>query len=236
MRTRTVLNMQQLETREVPTTATLSNGILRITGTAAADTIRLTQNTTQITVEGMRSYNTGQVQVISVDAFAGDDRVDLRGVTLGSLRTEVYGRDGNDWIWGSAKSDLLDGGVGNDRLYGYGGPDTLMGGDGNDRLFGGGGLDKLYGLAGIDFLDDGNRAVQETNVGGDSWDWDADVVAVNGTTASDIRQGQAPTCSFLATLAGMAQRNHDFRADIRYVGFDSNAAFVYEVSFWDGTA
>lgn len=102
MRTgKAVLNVEQLETRDVPTTATLSNGILRVTGTAAADVIRLTQNATQITVEGVRTFNTDQVHVISVDAGAGDDRVDLRGVTVGSLRTEVYGRDGNDWIWGS---------------------------------------------------------------------------------------------------------------------------------------
>ena len=72
---------------------------------------------------------------------------------------------GNDYLYGYAGSDTLDGEGGNDVIYGYGGADTLtggvgndwlMGGDGNDTLNGGVGNDYLYGQGGDDTLNGGS--------------------------------------------------------------------------------
>ncbi|MGQ3280015.1 MAG: hypothetical protein ACT6WE_26215, partial [Shinella sp.] len=62
-------------------------------------------------------------------------------------------------ISGTAKGEVLKGGIGmdrllglagNDALYGYAGNDTLEGGDGNDVLNGGAGVDRLLGGNGND--------------------------------------------------------------------------------------
>ena len=53
-------------------------------------------------------------------------------------------------LWGTAGSDLLQGGDANDILYGQGGNDRLYGGAGNDKLYGRAGKDTLKGDAGQD--------------------------------------------------------------------------------------
>lgn len=64
----------------------------------------------------------------------------------------LYGRNGNDRIFGGFGNDYLSGGNGNDTLYGDAGKDTLYGGGGNDTLYGGNDADTLYGDAGNDTL------------------------------------------------------------------------------------
>jgi Ca2+-binding RTX toxin-like protein len=46
----------------------------------------------------------------------------------------LYGRAGNDVLWGSGFADLLDGGSGDDIFRGQGGADTMIGGTGNDQF------------------------------------------------------------------------------------------------------
>ena len=53
-------------------------------------------------------------------------------------------------LWGTAGSDLLQGGDANDILYGQGGSDRLYGAGGNDKLYGRAGKDTLKGDAGQD--------------------------------------------------------------------------------------
>ena len=53
-------------------------------------------------------------------------------------------------LWGTAGSDLLQGGDANDILYGQGGNDRLYGAGGNDKLYGRAGKDTLKGDAGQD--------------------------------------------------------------------------------------
>jgi Ca2+-binding RTX toxin-like protein len=92
---------------------------------------------------------------VAVDAGAGDDLVDLSGLTYfgngpppadgGPPSHEAYGGDGNDILRGSAYRDTLDGGAGNDTIYAhYRHPslpdesslyDRVYGGSGNDILF-----------------------------------------------------------------------------------------------------
>lgn len=68
----------------------------------------------------------------------------------------VYGNDSSaTTIFGSERSDNINGGSVADVLHGNGGADTLNGNRGNDRLRGGAGADGLYGGDGNDFLDGG---------------------------------------------------------------------------------
>lgn len=109
------------------------------------------------------------VREIEVLGSVGDDRVDLRAVTVEAFanleQVRVVGRDGNDLLLGSALADQMDGGAGNDVLEGGGGDDCLRGGPGadrlngqrgNDRLDGGDGDDTLAGGAGADWLAGGS--------------------------------------------------------------------------------
>ncbi|WP_241151891.1 calcium-binding protein [Pseudomonas viridiflava] len=73
--------------------------------------------------------------------------------SLDQIKTmTVVTTDGNDFIWGYATDDMLNGGLGDDSLYGQAGNDTLQGGMGADSLSGEGGDDTLLGDAGNDYL------------------------------------------------------------------------------------
>jgi hypothetical protein len=71
--------------------------------------------------------------------------------------------------------------------------------------------------------------------GGDGRDWNADVVAVNGTRPADVRQRGTPICSFLASASALAGRGYDFREWISYDGPNDAGVPVYSVAFWDGS-
>jgi hypothetical protein len=75
--------VEALEARDVPAvTATLANGILSVTGSAAADAITVRQANGQVTVAGVgRAFAAGQVSRIDVAGLGGDDVIDVRGVT-----------------------------------------------------------------------------------------------------------------------------------------------------------
>ena len=81
----------------------------------------------------------------------------------------TVGTAGNDYLYGYAGNDTLDGEGGNDYLYGNNGNDTLNGGAGNDWLYGQGGNDTLNGGAGVDRLYGG--AGNDTLNGGSGNDW-----------------------------------------------------------------
>ena len=85
---------------------------------------------------------------------------------------EIHGGGGNDWIYGSIRSETLYGDDGNETIEGdaligpnyaafsdrslKGGDDTLFGGPGEDRLYGGGGNDTLWGGFDSDWLEGQN--------------------------------------------------------------------------------
>src|SRR5262245_11914330 len=104
-----------LEDRCVPTTVTLSNGILRVVGTDASEAIRLTQTTKLIRVEGVADTPAGKVRGIAVDARGGDDTIDMRSVQVGAA---VGGGAGNDVVFGTQAADVIFGDGGNDLLFG----------------------------------------------------------------------------------------------------------------------
>ena len=64
----------------------------------------------------------------------------------------VFGGGGNDYIYGSAVSDILYSGAGNDVIFGLDGNDELIAWTGDDTLYGGAGMDELDGEGGDDTL------------------------------------------------------------------------------------
>jgi hypothetical protein len=79
---------------------------------------------------------------VSIDAGAGNDRIDCSAAAIGVC---VDGGIGNDVIKGGSADDTLYGGPGPDRLAGNDGVDYLDGGPGNDTLKGGNDHDMLFG-------------------------------------------------------------------------------------------
>jgi Ca2+-binding RTX toxin-like protein len=167
------LLLEWLEERSVPSTATLANGTLTVTGTSAADYIVVRRAQDMISVDGTPlKVPATQVKQVVVNAGAGNDIVrldseNLGGQPLGVACTvlggdgddsifgtpgpdKLYGQDGNDLIVAGAGNDVVSGGDGNDTLYGEDGDDILLGGNGNDTLIGGNGNDTIVGNAGSD--------------------------------------------------------------------------------------
>lgn len=225
---------ESLEDRTVPTTATLDNGMLTILGTSKSDSITIKQTINHISITGVAEYFlTSKVTGITIMGLEGNDRIDAVGMNLSCT---IHGGAGNDFIIGSGVADVLFGEDGNDRLFGKYGNDTLYGGDGNDLLFGNQGTDALYGQAGDDFLDDGNPAVSEATNGGSGMDWIADVVAINGTSMSDVNQTAAPSCGFLSSLQGLANNRYDFTKNIKYNGYRTDGTPSYQVKLFSNGA
>jgi len=223
-------NLQPLENRSLPSAAVVANlsvfGVLRITGTAAAEDITVRQGDGSIWIDGIdiiygttpyESVAAESIRRIAINSLAGDDIIFMAaaGQEVG-VPTIVNAGNGDDWVYTGS------------------GNDTLNGGYGNDLLFASAGSDALYGQPGNDFLDDGNRSATEVAVGGLGFDWNADVVAVQGTRPADIKQRGSPTCSFLASLSGLAAQGYDFQQWISYDGVNEGGAPVYSVAFWDG--
>lgn len=220
-----------LESRSLPSaglTATLTaQGVFKIRGTAGADQIVvrdvqgvITVADTSIRVGGQmqNSVNAGAVSTVVIHSRAGDDEIFLGlGDQAVQAPCQINAGGGDDWVSGGRGSD------------------TIRGGAGDDVIFGHGGLDLLYGGAGNDFLDDGDRNAAEVCKGGRGLDWNADFVAVNGTGFDDIHQRGSPSCSFLATLSGLALRGTDFTQWIEYRGMNQRGMPEYAVAFWTGS-
>ncbi|MFO0926535.1 MAG: Ig-like domain-containing protein [Gemmataceae bacterium] len=129
--------------------AVLTDGVLRIGGTAADDVIVVTQfaGTVLVThlsicggVVNLSLFPAANVTEVRAWGRAGDDWITLCGLTVPAL------------IHGGAGDDVLTGGSGDDVLLGASGDDTITGGSGNDFLLGGTGVDRLVGSAGNDIL------------------------------------------------------------------------------------
>ena len=116
---------------------------LVVDGTDRADTIRITQSgsTVSVTKNGVTTRR-GDVTSVTVNARGGNDRVTADD----SVRVPLV-------LKGDAGDDSLVGGAGKDRLYGGAGSDSLAGGAGDDVLVtlgGGSEIDRLTGNSGRD--------------------------------------------------------------------------------------
>jgi Ca2+-binding RTX toxin-like protein len=179
---RTALGVETLETRSLMTagltaTLNLADGILRVEGTEASDTIRLLNDRGSIRVEGINisvingdnttsvsAVSRAQLSSIRVTALGGNDLVVMSetGLSAGqAVNMAIYGGNGSDQLSGGAGNDTLAGENDNDTLTGGAGTDLLVGafdgwagesGNPNDKLYGGDGDDRLYGADGNDTL------------------------------------------------------------------------------------
>jgi Ca2+-binding RTX toxin-like protein len=121
---------------------------LTITGTPAGEVIRARVRGGLIEVDGVgETFAAGQFSRVRVEAWGGDDVVDLAALTLPAI---VVAGDGRDVIFGGSAADFLAGGAGDDPLFGGRGADTLRGETGNDYLNGGRGADWVFADAGND--------------------------------------------------------------------------------------
>ena len=62
---------------------------------------------------------------------------------------------GNDYLYSTNLSDILNAGAGDDVIYSYDGNDTINGEDGDDRIFAGNGIDTINGGYGNDIISGG---------------------------------------------------------------------------------
>ena len=131
--------LETLENRQLMS-ATLTNGTLLVSGTAAGDSFQLSSTPSVVSVvqktsgvTTIKSFETAKVQSIVVYGWGGKDYI-----TMGDLSKPVtaFGGDGDDFI---------EGGTANDKIFGGKGRDVLIGGPGSDQLFGGRGRDKIFG-------------------------------------------------------------------------------------------
>ena len=151
-------------------TASLSGGLLRIEGTAGADTIVVRQVNNHLSVDGVRISIAGHgtaasVSVASVGRIAiygnrGNDRIFLnsgavRGQQALKMPIAVWGGAGNDLIVGGAGPESLYGGSGNDTIYAGSGNTLLDGGLGTNTLVGGAGSDRFVSHSRADVIDRG---------------------------------------------------------------------------------
>jgi ELWxxDGT repeat protein len=172
--------------------ATLRDGTLRVFGTSGDDAIsvyRMLDHNDRLVVNingNKRTFAIGQIGKIVVYGYEGDDQIrfsQTRGII--TVRSRIYGGDGDDsistsagrdTIWGEAGDDLISSGRADDQIWGGEGNDSLSAGAGNDTAGGQDGTDSVSGGAGNDFV-----------AGGDDQghDW------LNGGAGEDVIFGQA---------------------------------------------
>jgi Ca2+-binding RTX toxin-like protein len=119
---------------------------MRLIGSDSDDVLRGLNDADQVFGRGGADTLSGRG---FLDGGDGDDLIVAEG--------NAFGGAGNDTIYGSFNSNVLEGGAGDDVLFGrpqFGpnGPDAdwLIGGDGDDRLYGVGGTNVLVGGEGDD--------------------------------------------------------------------------------------
>ena len=168
---RTRLGVLPLEDRSVPAvTAVLGaySGVLTVTGTDAADTIRLegVDGGYNVTVEQAGANGPEPVTiavnwldrydyytkvpaswVVRARVFAGGGNDSVAVGEYGTWRrpAEIDAGDGADVVYAGGGDDRVDAGPGDDTVFGEAGHDTLLGGPGSDWLFASEGNDLLYG-------------------------------------------------------------------------------------------
>ena len=146
--------------------ATLSGGVLSVSGTPGMDTISLQADgsgnvTATLNGQTSQAFPLSQITSIDVAGGGGNDTITIgAGVPACSIGggagdDTITGGQANDTIAGGAGNDVIFGGAGDDSLRGGAGDDTIAGGAGNDIIVGGAGDDSLKGGAGNDSLTGG---------------------------------------------------------------------------------
>src|SRR5690242_9142913 len=94
--------IEALERRQLFTTAVVTNGVLVVTGTAAADTLSVVRNGATYHVADSGNFSADfpitQVNAISIDGGDGNDDIVVDATV--AIRTSILGGAGNDTING----------------------------------------------------------------------------------------------------------------------------------------
>jgi Ca2+-binding RTX toxin-like protein len=153
------MHLQPLESRKLLAAATsLVNGVLTLTGTAAAENYYLTYQVSDASIKLYDngaiggSWKNGTVKKVVINTLGGDDYIFVGGIGSNTIPCTIDSGDGNDRITAGAFNDVVTTGNGNDVVNGADGNDSIDGGTGNDTLTGGNGNDTLLGHAGDDAL------------------------------------------------------------------------------------
>jgi hypothetical protein len=163
-------NVKQDFTPATISIATLTNDLLKISGTTGDDSISIVNEGSNLKVTRgslTQSFLAAKVNRIEVYAYEGNDTVNFSTIAkntyvdAGTGNDSVLAGSATDTLTGGAGKDTLKGGEGadringfgtNDQLFGEGGDDRIYGGDHDDYIDGGGGIDRLWGDAGNDTL------------------------------------------------------------------------------------
>ena len=155
-------------------TASVSGGLLTVTGTSGADNIKIYQKsaTNEVTVyDGSNvvrrsPFSANGYTQIYVDALGGNDTVTLGSTAHGTGSTidpsfdipvsdpaEIHGGTGTDTLSGTDEVDTIEGEEGSDTLNGAAGNDWLYGEEDNDTINGETGNDTIVAMPGLDGAD-----------------------------------------------------------------------------------
>ena len=104
----------------------------------------------------------------SIVADDSAQRFDFSGTEFLNVASVIL-NGGNDTLYSSAQSDVIQAGSGHDLIYGNQGNDSIFGGNHSDTVYGGEGDDTLDGSQGADFLYGG--AGNDTLIGGSDCDY-----------------------------------------------------------------
>jgi len=132
--------------------------IVTANGSAAAETVTLTQSGSAVTATGLAAQvvvdHAEAADRLVVNGLAGNDRIDARPLGAPPLALTIDGGAGNDTLFGGAGADLLLGGDGDDIVSGGLGNDVAFLGAGNDTFswVPGCGSDTIEGQDGTDDL------------------------------------------------------------------------------------
>jgi Ca2+-binding RTX toxin-like protein len=157
---------EKLENRRMFAVSDPVGGVVTITGTDAADEIRVRiDDNGRLEIQdnfNFRLFVADQVTALVINGLGGADTLALNAqlnvpatINGGAGADTIVGGRASDVLNGEAGSDSVSGGLGNDAISGGNNNDTLSGSVGNDTLLGGTGDDEMSGGPLNDFLDGG---------------------------------------------------------------------------------
>ncbi|HEV8606374.1 MAG TPA: calcium-binding protein [Tepidisphaeraceae bacterium] len=150
--------IETLEDRRM-LSASLVHGILKITGTTAADAITVgldPANKAKILVKmGAKNSRFTKTAVKTISILSGDG-ADTITISSGiKQQITIKSGEGDDTVHGAGGREVVFAGGGADQVFGGNGSDQVFGGEGDDQIDGGAGNDYLYGDGGNDTVSGG---------------------------------------------------------------------------------
>jgi hypothetical protein len=152
----------------------------------------------QAYVTGGNLYVLGTPASDAITVSQSNNQISVAGVKIGNAASVNASSIANVFIYGNGGNDTINLATVkiNALVYGSTGNDTIVLGTGDDSVTNGGGFDWIY------------RPFNPSNP------------VVNGTSASDLHQGQTPLCQSGAALADAAAQGFNFANNIQYLGND----------------